>query len=83
MSGIKMKSNDPYVYFLYSEQQLADRTRIERTLNRVFNPGTVVINGKKKRFTEISKNSTNRYPDCQIVAEGYKSQITFTDIVSQ
>ena len=83
MVGITMKSNDIYVYFLYSDQQMSDRTKIERTINRTFKPGTVIVNGKKKLFTEISKKPTNRYPDCKVVAEGYKSQMTFTDTISQ
>jgi len=83
MAGIEMKSNDVYVYFLYSDQQLSDRLKIERKINRTFKPGTVIDNGKKKLFTEISKKPTNRYPDCQVVAEGYRSQMTFTDTISQ
>ena len=39
---------------------------------------TVIINGRKKIFSEISKKSSNRYPDCKVVASGYKSQLVYT-----
>ena len=73
------KTKDVYVYFLYSEQQARDRSAIEKTMSRVFTPGTVVINGRKKIFTEISRKTSNRYPDCKIVAEGFRSQLVYTN----
>jgi hypothetical protein len=72
------KTKDTFVYFLYSEQQVSERSTIEKTMSRVFTPGTVIINGRKKLFTEISKKSSNRYPDCKVVASGYRSQLVFT-----
>ncbi len=72
------KTKDTFVYFLYSEQQVSERSTIEKTMSRVFSPGTVIINGRKKLFTEISKKSSNRYPDCKVVASGYKSQLVYT-----
>lgn len=80
MAGANIKSKDTYVYFLYSEQQLAERNRIESKSSRVFTPGTVIVNGKRQLFTEMSKSSKNRYPDCKIVAEGLKSKITFSPV---
>ena len=74
------KTQDPYVYFLYSEQQKTERTKIEKNMSRVFTPGTVIINGRKKFFTELSKKSKNRYPDCKVIAEGLKSKFTFTPV---
>lgn len=82
MAGVNLKDKDVYVYFLYSEQQHKERTTIEKTMSRVFTPGTVVVNGRKRIFTEISKNSSNRYPDCKIVAEGYKSKMVYTPVSS-
>ena len=49
-------------------------------MSRIFTPGSVIINGRKKPFTEMSKKSSNRYPDCKVVAEGYKSKMVFTPI---
>lgn len=75
-----IKSKDYYVYFLYSEQQFKERTAVEKKMSRIFTPGSVIINGRKKPFTEMSKKSSNRYPDCKVVAEGYKSKMIFTPI---
>ena len=72
MSGANLKEKDFYVYFLYSEQQNKERSEIEKKMSRVFSPGTVIVNGRKKIFTELSKSSSNRYPDCKIIAEGWK-----------
>lgn len=77
-----IKEKDTYVYFLYSDQQNKERSAIEKSMSRVFTPGTVVINGKKKIFTEISKKDSNRYPDCKVVAEGFKSKMIFTNVTS-
>lgn len=78
MSGANLKEKDYYVYFLYSEQQYKERSEIEKKMSRVFSPGSVIVNGRKKIFTELSKSSTNRYPDCKIIAEGLKSKMMYT-----
>ena len=75
-----LKGKDAYVYFLYSENQYKERTEIENKMSRVFNPGVVIINGKKLKFTEISRKNTNRFADCKVVAEGYRSKIKYIDI---
>ena len=46
---------------------------------KVKGPGTVVVNGRKRTFTELSKKNKNRYPDCKIIAEGFKSKMVFTN----
>ena len=78
MRGANLKEKDYYVYFLYSDQQNKDRSWIEKKMSRVFVPGTVIVDGRKKIFTELSKSSSNRYPDCKIVAEGMKSKMMYT-----
>lgn len=78
MRGANLKEKDYYVYFLYSDQQNKDRSGIEKKMSRVFVPGTVIVDGRKKIFTELSKSSSNRYPDCKIVAEGMKSKMMYT-----
>lgn len=75
-----MKEKDVYVYFLYSETQLKEREEIEKKMSRAFNVGTVVVNGRRKNFTEMARKSSNRYPDCKVVAEGLKSKMTFTPV---
>lgn len=84
MAGANIdKTKDTYVYFLYSEQQHSERTTIEKTMSRVFTPGTVVVNGRKRIFTEISKKPHNRYPDSTIVAEGFRSKMVYTNITTR
>lgn len=78
MSGANLKEKDFYMYFLYSEQQNKEISEIEKKMSRVFSPGTVIVNGRKKIFTELSKSSSNRYPDCKIVAEGWRSKMMYT-----
>lgn len=77
------KTKDVYVYFLYSETQHTERTNVEKSISRVFVPGTVVINGRKRLFTEISRKPSNRYPDCKVVAEGYRTLMTYTNTSSR
>ena len=81
--GANIKEKDTYVYFLYSEQQNKERSAIEKSMSRVFVPGVVVINGKKKTFTEMSKKNSNRYPDCKVIAEGFKSKMVFTNVTTR
>lgn len=69
--------SDIYYYFIYSERQYKERTRIEASLARKFRLGTVIVNGKKQYFTELSRRPKNRYPDFKIVAEGYASQMRY------
>lgn len=76
--GANLKSKDVYVYFLYSEQQSKERSEIEKKMSRVFSTGSVIVNGRKKVYTEMSKSTTNRYPDCKIVAEGWRSKMVYT-----
>ena len=49
-------------------------------MSRIFTPGTVIVNGRKKPFTEMSKKSSNRYPDCKVIAEGYISKMKYTPV---
>ena len=78
--GANLKDKDSYVYFIYSEQQEKERTEIENRMSRVFRAGTVVVNGRRRKFTELSLKNKNRYPDCKVVAEGWKSKMTYTPI---
>ena len=75
-----LKNKDTYVYFLYSETQEKERNSIEARLGRIFVPGVVVVNGQRNYFTELSRKSTNRYADTKVVAEGWRSKMTFTNI---
>lgn len=68
-----------YRYFLYSQSQQKMCEEVESRVGRVYVPGYVVANGKKKPFTEISTTSTNnKYADAKIVAEGYIEDFSYT-----
>lgn len=75
-----IKPNDTYLYFFFSEQQKKERTAIEKKLSRTFYPGKVIVNGKRKEFTEMGTKIKQSYPDTKIVAEGWKSNMTYTNI---
>ena len=60
MSGANLKEKDFYVDFLYSEQQNKERSEIEKKMSRVFSPGTVIVNGIKRR---IYRGTKARNPD--------------------
>lgn len=74
------RKDNPYVYFLYSEQQEELRKGIESKMNRIFIPGYVFVKGVKRPYTEMSSNNTSRYPDVKIVAEGYLKDMKYEDI---
>jgi hypothetical protein len=72
--------NDRYVYFLYSEEQYKEKNTILNKANKIFEPGTVVVNGARKKFTQLSNSSTlPRFIDTKIIAEGNLSQFTYTE----
>ena len=61
-------SNDDYVYFLYSQQQFKEKNEILNRVGKKFVAGTVMINGTRKRFTELSKEKTlRRFIDTTII----------------
>lgn len=66
-----------YKYFLYSSQQLAFQTGIEKSMGKTYRVGTVFAKGTKKSFTELSSNPTNRFSDTRIVAEGEESDFRY------
>lgn len=83
MAGANLKEKDSYVYFLYSDQQSKERSEIDKRMSRIFSPGSVIVNGRKKIYTELSKSTTNRYPDCKVVAEGWRSKMIYNPPTSR
>ena len=68
-----------YKYFLYSQQQVNDRNSIFDKMNKVFKPGTVIVNGFKKEFSVISDTrDLPRYSDARLIAEGELSTFKYT-----
>lgn len=69
-----------YMYFLYSDEQIKEKNQILSKTNKVFEPGTVVVNGTRKKFTQLNDKPTlPRFIDSKIIAEGYPDQFTYTD----
>lgn len=68
------------VYFLYSEEQFKEKNNILAKAGKSFAPGTVVVNGTRKKYTQISnKPSLDRFIDTRVIATGYKDQFTYTE----
>ena len=75
-----MDNKNKYMYFLYSEDQYKEKNKILERTGKVFEAGTVVVNGTRRKFTQINdKPVIPRFIDTRIVAEGYPDQFTFTD----
>lgn len=65
-------------YFLYSREQLNFRRAIEDKMGNVYTPGSVVVGGVKKPFTEISTTPTSkRYSDANVVTSGEIDNIVY------
>ena len=67
-----------YRYFLYSKDYLDEQTTILEKRSKVFIPGTVVVNGIRKQFTQISSSANiPRFIDTQIIAEGEETSFKY------
>lgn len=66
-------------YFLFSNEQMKDRSRIEAKLGKRFKVGTVIVDGVRKPYTEISDKPKNRYSDTKIVVVGDTDKLKYTE----
>lgn len=67
------------VYFMYSSDQYKIRAEANKRLGKQYKPGTVMINGKMKQYTEIVTDpSKATYCDAIVVASGPKDRMKFT-----
>ena len=58
-------------YFLYSDEQIAEKNKILSSFGKKFFPGSVSVNGHMKKFTQLSdKPDMPRFVDTKIVASG-------------
>lgn len=68
-----------YKYFLYSAEQLKEKQEVLAKVGKLFTPGTVVVNGTRKNYTQLSDTpNLPRFIDTVIVAEGDITNITYT-----
>lgn len=75
-----------YVYFVYSEIEIKEKNQILSKMGKQFQPGTVIVNGVRKQFSNKIKNVTEsnfivnlskRFPDVIVVAEGNEDQFVY------
>lgn len=66
-------------YFIYSPEQKKDKMAIAKRAGNVYTPGSVVIKGRQKQFTDIV-NSMDRckYGDAVVVCSGDIRRIEYT-----
>ena len=65
-------------YFLYSNEQIAEKNKILSKTSKKFSPGIVVINNKKEPFSQLSDQPTiPRFVDTRIVAMGDPKTFTY------
>lgn len=69
-----------YKYFIYSKEQHKTRTEVEKKIGKTFTPGTVMVKGERKRYTEMNSTGKSKFSDAKIVTEGEESRITYTPI---
>lgn len=71
--------NEPIKYFLFSSQQMKMKIEVEGKIGRKYRPGTVLVKGRYKQFTDILDTPVNfRFPDSILVASGKLSEMTYT-----
>ena len=74
-----MNNNDESIkYFLFSSQQMKMKMEVEAKIGRRYKPGTVLVKGRYKQFTDILDTPTSiRFPDSILVASGKLSEMTY------
>ena len=71
-----------YWYFLYSYEYLKERNSVEEKIGRIFEPGTVIVDGTMKEYNILSsKPEVERYPDARIIAEGNIETMKYTEAI--
>ena len=77
-------SKEEHMYFLYSDEQVKEKNNILAKIGKEFVPGIVVVNGTRKKFSQISKDHKSaRYIDTIVVAEGIVGNMTYTDATTR
>lgn len=68
------------VYFFYSREHVQERNKILSSRGKKFQPGIVIVNGKRVNYSQMSanKDAMKRFVDSRIVASGEQSSFTYT-----
>jgi len=65
-------------YFLFSASQLKKQKEIADTLGKTYSPGTVLVGGQYKQFTEkVTDLKKAKFSDYIIVTQGPKGTIKY------
>ncbi len=66
-------------YFLYSDEQIKEKNSILARTGKMFEPGTIVVSGKKVKFSQITNDisTMSRFPDAKLIASGEESTFTY------
>lgn len=68
-------------YFIYSEDQINEKNQILNKLGKRFVAGTVIVNGTRQKFTQISKHNyitdKRRYTDAKVIASGDRNDFQY------
>lgn len=64
-------------YVLYSKEQYDKVCEINSKIGRKYIPGSIIISGESKRFTEISDSFNNRFKDVIIVYQGELDNVKY------
>lgn len=68
-----------YRIFVYSAEQKKEKDSIAAKMGQKYIPGSLVIKGQKKLFTDIVLDINKfRYSDARVVAEGDIRRVSFT-----
>ena len=67
------------VYFLYSDEQIKEKNTILAQTGKQFEPGTVVVQGKRVKYTQMSTqvDALKRFADNKVIASGEQSEFTY------
>lgn len=65
-------------FFMYSKEQQDKRSAIEKKIGRKYIPGTIMIDGTPKKFTEVSNSFNSRFKDVILVYQGDPSNVNYT-----
>lgn len=72
-------SNSYFRYWLYSSSQMEFQKRMEENMGKRYKVGTVIYQGKRRNYTELSTSPTSsQYSDAKIVAQGDMRTIKYT-----
>ncbi len=67
-------------YFIYSATQYKLKVELEAKLGKKYVPGTVLVRGTPKQYTELTDNPNSiQFPDSEVVWAGDIRQAKYTE----